>query len=60
MVAACAAARTEIGSEVFTAEWRFDLAAESCRRVQTLLPYYRDLIHARWSGEAPWSPLAGV
>jgi hypothetical protein len=46
-----------IGPERFTARLRPDLAPRSCECLLGLLPYSRKLIHARWSGEALWSPL---
>ena len=46
-----------IGAERFTARLRRDLAPRSCECLLGLLPYSRKLIHARWSGEALWSPL---
>lgn len=46
-----------IGTERFTARLRRDLAPRSCGCLLGLLPYSRKLIHARWSGEALWSPL---
>jgi Protein of unknown function (DUF3830) len=49
-----------IGSEAFTARLRRDLAPRSCECLMALLPYSGKVIHARWSGEAIWSPLAGV
>jgi hypothetical protein len=49
-----------IGAERFTARLRDDLAPRSCERLKALLPYAGKVIHARWSGEALWSPLAAV
>ena len=49
-----------IGSERFTARLRRDLAPRSCQWLMELLPYSGKLIHARWSGEALWAPLASV
>jgi len=46
-----------IGSERFRARLRHDLAPRSCGCLLGLLPYARKIIHARWSGEALWSPL---
>ncbi|HEX6833839.1 MAG TPA: DUF3830 family protein, partial [Rudaea sp.] len=34
-----------------------DLAPLSCRALLDLLPYAGPVVHARWSGEALWSPL---
>jgi len=47
----------EIGSTRFSATLRDDLAPQSCERLMTVLPYRAKIIHARWSGEALWSPL---
>lgn len=49
-----------VGAEVFPARFCCDAAPESCRRLKALLPYRGEVIHARWSGEAIWSPLAAV
>ena len=46
-----------IGTERFKARLRRELAPRSCECLLGLLPYSRKLIHARWSGEALWSPL---
>ena len=47
-----------IGTERFTARLRRDLAPRSCDYLMGLLPYVGQAIHARWSGEALWVPLA--
>lgn len=47
----------EIGSTGFSATLRDDLAPQSCERLMSVLPYRATVIHARWSGEALWSPL---
>jgi hypothetical protein len=49
-----------IGSEPFAARLRRDLAPQSCTRLERLLPYHGQLVHARWSGESCWSPMAAV
>jgi len=49
-----------IGSERFRARLRRDLAPLSCDYLLGLLPYVGQVIHARWSGEALWAPLAAV
>lgn len=49
-----------IGTGSFTARLRRDLAPRSCEFLMGLLPYSGKVIHARWSGEALWSPLAAV
>jgi Protein of unknown function (DUF3830) len=46
-----------IGGEPFVARLRWDLAPQSCQRLLALLPYSGEVVHARWSGEAMWSPL---
>ncbi|HEY4128945.1 MAG TPA: DUF3830 family protein [Gammaproteobacteria bacterium] len=47
-----------IGTERFTARLRRDLAPRSCDYLVGLFPYKGQVIHARWSGEALWAPLA--
>lgn len=47
-----------IGTERFAARLRRDLAPRSCGYLLGLLPHGGKLIHARWSGDALWSPLA--
>ena len=49
-----------IGLESFRARLRQDLAPRSCECLMALLPYSGAVIHARWSGEALWSPLAAA
>jgi hypothetical protein len=49
-----------LGTETFAARLRRDLAPRSCDCLMALLPYSGKVIHARWSGEAVWSPLAGA
>lgn len=49
-----------IGLESFPARLRQDLAPRSCECLMNLLPYSGAVIHARWSGEALWSPLAAA
>lgn len=60
MLSALPAAEIAIGEAIFSARFRHDLAPVSCARLRALMPYYGDAIHARWSGEAVWSPLAAV
>lgn len=50
----------EIGAARFSARLRRDLAPHSCERLMTMLPYHGTAIHARWSGEALWSPLGNA
>lgn len=52
--------RISIGAEVFSARLERALAPRSCACLEGLTPYRGKLIHARWSGEACWSPLASV
>lgn len=52
--------RISIGAESFPARLERDLAPRSCARLEELTPYSGKIIHARWSGEACWSPLAGA
>ena len=47
----------EIRIARFSATLRRDLAPHSCERLMAMLPYHGTVIHARWSGEALWSPL---
>ena len=49
-----------VGSELFTARLQRDRAPQACACLLELLPYAGKLIHARWSGEALWAPLASV
>ncbi len=53
-------ARITIGTEFFQARFRRDVAPRSCARLEEVLPYHGKIIHARWSGESCWSPLAAV
>lgn len=48
-----------IGTVRLSATLRVDLAPQSCECLISMLPYSGTVIHARWSGEALWSPLAG-
>ena len=48
----------KIGSASFQARLRRDLAPRSCEYLLGLLPHRGQVIHARWSGEGLWSPLA--
>lgn len=50
----------KIGTERFRARLRRELAPRSCECLLSLLPYSGNVIHARWSGEALWSPLSGT
>jgi len=46
-----------IGAARFRARLETRAAPESCRALLALLPYEGTVLHARWSGEAAWSPL---
>jgi hypothetical protein len=48
-----------MGGEILPARHQYDLAPQSSACLAEL-PYHGELIHARWSGEASWSPLAAV
>lgn len=52
--------RMTIAGESFHAQLQHHVAPQSCARLLDLLPYRGELIHARWSGEACWSPLSAV
>ncbi|RYD94774.1 MAG: DUF3830 family protein [Sphingomonadales bacterium] len=41
----------------FLARLERELAPETCRYFETLLPYSTKFIHVRWSGEGCWVPL---
>ncbi|HEV2112372.1 MAG TPA: DUF3830 family protein [Gammaproteobacteria bacterium] len=60
MSAALPSLSIKIGAESFPARLRQDLAPRSCDCLRALLPYAGSVIHARWSGEALWAPLAAV
>lgn len=60
MSAALPSLCVNIGAERFAARLRRDLAPRSCECLLGLLPYAGQVIHARWSGEALWSPLAAA
>jgi Protein of unknown function (DUF3830) len=50
-------ANVSLGRITFPAVFEVDRAPESCRALMRLLPYHGTVLHARWSGEAVWSPL---
>jgi hypothetical protein len=52
--------RITIAEESFAARLQNQAAPNACARLLDLLPYRGELIHARWSGEACWSPLKSV
>lgn len=41
----------------FKARLETDLAPRTCAYFETLLPYRKQIVHARWSGEGCWIPL---
>lgn len=49
-----------IGGRLFAARLQWDLAPQSCKRLTAMLPFRGGVIHARYSGEAIWSPLSTV
>lgn len=46
-----------VGPLRFTARFEDERAPETCAAFRARLPFESDLIQARWSGEAAWSPL---
>jgi hypothetical protein len=50
----------KIGTVRLSATLRRDLAPHSCERLIDMLPYQGTVLHARWSGEALWSPLTAA
>lgn len=50
-------ANVSFGRVTFSAVFEVDRAPASCRALMRLLPYHGTVLHARWSGEAVWSPL---
>jgi hypothetical protein len=46
-----------LGRVAFAAVLEVNQAHASCRALMQLLPYRGTALHARWSGEAVWSPL---
>lgn len=50
----------EIGTVRLSATLCRDLAPHSCERLMNMLPHHGTVLHARWSGEALWSPLSAV
>ena len=49
--------RITVGGLVFTARFEDEAAPRSCAAFRRLLPYRRQIIQTRWSGEACWIPL---
>jgi Protein of unknown function (DUF3830) len=54
------AVRVTIGGESFEVLLQYDLAPRSCARLEGLMPYHGKLLHAQWSGQSCWSPLAAL
>jgi Protein of unknown function (DUF3830) len=54
-ISACA--NVSLGPTIFSAALELGRAPASCRALMRLLPYRGTVLHARWSGEAVWSPL---
>jgi hypothetical protein len=52
--------RIEIGSITLSGVLTDRLAPRHCAVLRGLLPLERDVIQARWSGEAAWVPLGAV
>ena len=46
-----------IGDETFPAQLLHALAPKTCRQFLSLLPWTKQLVHVRWSGEGCWIPL---
>jgi hypothetical protein len=46
-----------IDGQEFPVVWQVAAAPITCKFMQSLLPFERPLVHARWSGEACWVPL---
>lgn len=49
--------RITVGELHFLARLERDLAPQTCRYFEQLLPYQKQFIHVRWSGEGCWIPL---
>ncbi len=49
-----------VGPLTFTARFEEERAPETCAAFRARLPFESDLIQARWSGEAAWSPLGSL
>jgi hypothetical protein len=46
-----------VGDVIFRARLEREIAPMTCQAFERLLPFGRQLIQARWSGEAGWIPL---
>jgi len=49
-----------VGELRFTARFEEIAAPRTCAAFRTLLPFEKQLIQARWSGEAAWVPLGDL
>ena len=49
-----------VGGLRFTARFEHTAAPRTCAAFQTLMPFERNLIQTRWSGEAAWVPLGNL
>jgi hypothetical protein len=52
--------RITVGTLEFAAELETQAAPRTCQAFLKLLPLERDLLQARWSGEAAWGPLGNL
>lgn len=52
--------RMTIGDAAFVGQLETKLAPHTCEFVLSILPLRRNVIHARWSGEALWVPLGDL
>lgn len=51
------AVKISSGAMTFSARLETGLAPRTCAHFLTLLPYRKQIIHVRWSGEGCWIPL---
>jgi Protein of unknown function (DUF3830) len=49
-----------VGGLRFTARFEEAAAPRTCAAFRTLLPFERQIVQARWSGEAAWVPLGNL
>lgn len=49
-----------VGRLRFTARFEEAAAPRTCAAFRTLLPFEKQLVQARWSGEAAWVPLGNL
>jgi len=50
--------RIRVGRRVIVARLEWRAAPQSCAALTAVLPLRLSLLHARWSGECGWAPLA--